>query len=56
MTADAPLTLDDYVVGIRRCDRTVIGKALTLVESTRLDHRELAQQLVAALLPFTGKA
>ena len=56
MTADAPLTLDDYVAGIRRCDRTVIGKALTLVESTRLDHRELAQQLVAALLPFTGKA
>lgn len=56
MTADAPLTLDDYVAGIRRCDRTVIGKALTLVESTRVDHRELAQQLVAALLPFTGKA
>ncbi len=56
MTGDAPLTLDDYVAGIRRCDRTVIGKALTLVESTRLDHRELAQQLVAALLPFTGKA
>jgi len=56
VTADAPLTLDDYVAGIRRCDRTVIGKALTLVESTRLDHRELAQQLVAALLPFTGKA
>ena len=56
MTADAPLTLDDYVAGIRRCDRTVIGKALTLVESTRLDHRELSQQLVAALLPFTGKA
>ena len=56
MTADAPLTLGDYVAGIRRCDRTVIGKALTLVESTRLDHRELAQQLVAALLPFTGKA
>ncbi|MSV77604.1 MAG: methylmalonyl Co-A mutase-associated GTPase MeaB [Actinobacteria bacterium] len=50
------MTLDDYVAGIRRCDRTVIGKALTLVESTRLDHRELAQQLVAALLPFTGKA
>jgi len=56
VTADAPLTLDDYVAGIRRCDRTVIGKALTLVESTRLDHRDLAQQLVAALLPFTGKA
>lgn len=56
MTTDAPLTLDDYVAGIRRCDRTVIGKALTLVESTRLDHRDLAQQLVAALLPFTGKA
>jgi LAO/AO transport system kinase len=56
VTPDAPLTLDDYVAGIRKCDRTVIGKALTLVESTRLDHRELAQQLVAALLPFTGKA
>jgi LAO/AO transport system kinase len=37
-------------------DRAAIARAITLVESRRADHREQAQQLLAALLPHTGNA
>ena len=34
----------------------MIGRAITLVESTRLDHQELAQDLLVRLLPHSGNA
>jgi LAO/AO transport system kinase len=36
--------------------RRAIAKAITLLESTRADHRALADELLTALLPHTGKA
>ena len=36
--------------------RRALAKAITLVESTRADHRERAQHLLDALLPRTGQA
>ena len=36
--------------------RRAIAKAITLLESTRPDHRAQADELLAALLPHTGKA
>ena len=42
--------------GVRGGSRASIARAITLVESRRADHREQAQQLLAALLPDTGKA
>ena len=42
--------------GIRACDRAAIARAITLIESTRADHRKMARQLVQELLPQTGKA
>ena len=36
--------------------RRALAKAITLVESTRADHRERAQRLLDALLPRTGQA
>src|SRR5258705_6289991 len=36
--------------------RRALAKAITLVESTRTDHRERAQHLLDALLPRTGQA
>ena len=33
-----------------------MAKAITLLESTRLDHRALADELLTALLPHTGKS
>jgi len=36
--------------------RRAIAKAITLLESTRADHREQADALLTALLPHTGKS
>ncbi len=36
--------------------RRAIAKAITLLESTRVDHRAQADELLTALLPHTGKA
>src|ERR1700736_2504805 len=41
---------------LRRGDRRALARAITLVESTRPNHREEAEQLVEALLPYTGGA
>src|SRR5690242_2919907 len=37
-------------------DRTMLSRAITLVESKRADHRRAAAALTQALLPATGKA
>ena len=41
---------------IQARDRAAIARAITLIESTRADHRKIAQQLVQDLLPLTGHA
>ena len=41
---------------VRSGDRRALAKAITLVESTRADHREQAQLLLETLLPHTGHA
>jgi LAO/AO transport system kinase len=46
--------ITDLVRGIRTEDRAVLGRALTLIESNRRDHRQRAQELLATLLPETG--
>ena len=37
-------------------DRRALARAITLIESTRVDHREQAEALLEALLPHTGRA
>ncbi|GAA4236767.1 LAO/AO transport system kinase [Streptosporangium album] len=49
-------TLEDYVGGVKEGSRTWIARAITLVESSRADHRELAQRMLAELTPLTGRA
>jgi LAO/AO transport system kinase len=51
-----PIDLDAYVRGVLDGSRAYIARAVTLVESTRADHKELAQQLLIELLPHSGKA
>src|SRR5580658_3096555 len=41
---------------IRAGDRTMLSRAITLIESKRADHRHLAAALTQALLDATGKA
>ncbi|MGB7036768.1 MAG: methylmalonyl Co-A mutase-associated GTPase MeaB [Xanthobacteraceae bacterium] len=53
-----PLTADvERLAGaILAGDRTVLSRAITLIESKRADHRHSAAALTQALLPETGKA
>src|SRR5688572_1343770 len=48
--------LDAYVEGVLAADRSMLGRAITLVESTLPDHRRQAEELLARLLPRTGGA
>lgn len=41
---------------IRRGERSALARAITLVESTRADHRDKAQELLLELMPDAGKA
>ncbi len=52
----AAVDLDAYERGVRSGDRTALGRAITLVESTRPDHQGLAQELLVRLLPSSGTA
>jgi LAO/AO transport system kinase len=49
-------TADDYAQGILAGDRIVLGRAITLVESTRPEHQSLAQQILEQCLPHTGRS
>jgi LAO/AO transport system kinase len=42
--------------GVRRGDRRTLARAITLLESTRADHRLRAEALLNALLPHTGES
>ena len=48
--------LDGVVQGTAAVQRRAMSKAITLLESTRTDHRAQADELLTALLPHTGKA
>ena len=47
---------DGIVLGQGAVQRRAMAKAITLLESTRADHRTQADELLTALLPHTGKA
>jgi LAO/AO transport system kinase len=47
---------DAIVAAPHAAQRRAMAKAITLLESTRPDHRQRADALLAALLPHTGKA
>jgi LAO/AO transport system kinase len=44
------------VAGVLAGDRRALAKAITLLESTRTDHRAQADALLNALMPHTGRA
>jgi LAO/AO transport system kinase len=46
----------EIAAGVRAGERGDLARAITLVESQRADHRAQAQELLAELLPDTGKA
>lgn len=44
------------IKGVRKQDRRLLSKTITLIESSRPDHQQLARKIVDKLLPHTGKA
>ncbi len=50
------LSLDEYVEGVRRADRAILGRAITLIESSSDRDQRLAQELLTRLMPHTGGA
>lgn len=47
---------DVLVAGLRAGDRRALARAITLAESTRVDHRAIADTVLDAVLPSTGGA
>jgi LAO/AO transport system kinase len=56
MDAADEALLDAIRAPAAMAQRRALAKAITLIESTRADHRERADELLAALLPHTGKS
>ena len=50
------LTAGDYVEGILRGDVSILGQAVTLVESTNPAHQAIAQEVIEKCLPYSGKS
>ena len=50
------LTIEDYYKGIINSDRVILGRALTLMESSTNIHSHLAQELLLKIMPHTGNS
>jgi LAO/AO transport system kinase len=50
------ISVEDYAKGVLEGNRTTLAQAITLVESTRAEHRDKAQRLLVELLPHSGQA
>ena len=50
------LTPAQYVEGIRKGNRAVLGQAVTLVESRNAEHQIIAQEVIEKCLPYTGNS
>ncbi len=50
------LTVSQYVEGILNGDITILSQAVTLVESSKPEHQEFAQEIILKCLPFSGNS
>jgi LAO/AO transport system kinase len=50
------LTVDEYMDGILRTDRTILSQAITLIESSLPCHVRMAQDIVERCLTYSGKS
>lgn len=50
------LSVNDYVEGIRKGDVSVLGRAVTLIESTADAHQAIAQEVIEKCLPYSGNS
>ena len=50
------LTVDDYVKGILNGDRTILSRAITMIESENPTHIAMAQDIIERCLPHSGNS
>lgn len=50
------LSANDYVEGILKGDVSILGQAVTLVESTNDSHQAIAQEVIEKCLPYSGNS
>lgn len=50
------LTSDEFVEGILSGNRVVLSQAVTLIESSILEHNDLAQEIIEKCLPYSGNS
>ncbi|MDR2556428.1 MAG: methylmalonyl Co-A mutase-associated GTPase MeaB, partial [Bacteroidales bacterium] len=48
------LSVTDYVEGILQGNRTILSRAITMIESTLPKHQETAQKIIEKCLPYSG--
>jgi LAO/AO transport system kinase len=54
--AIAQYNIDELFAGVLASDRTILSKAITLIESNSTRHFEPAQELIKRLIPYSGKS
>lgn len=50
------ISIQELVEGVKRCDKRLLAKAITLVESKKPEHREQAEIILKELMPLTGNS
>ncbi len=48
--------VDYYFEGIQNKNLTILSKAITLLESTKIEHQQIAEELIELCLPLSGKS
>lgn len=49
-------SVDEFVSGILQGNRTILGQAITLIESNLQEHNDVAQEIIEKCLPHAGKS
>lgn len=47
-------SVSEYVDGIRKGNISILGQAVTLIESSKPEHQAIAQEVIEKCLPYTG--
>ena len=50
------LSVQQFVDGILNGDITILSQAVTLIESSKPEHQEIAQEIIVKCLPFSGNS
>lgn len=50
------LPANEYVTGILNSDISILSRAITLVESSKAEHHDIAQEIITQCLPYSGNS